>query len=73
MSVRNVFVFRRCSGILLLRADGAHDTFRHSSQIVIWHEGIIKGDLSHAIMAENKGDEVCSREGSSGSKGSCEL
>lgn len=28
---------------LFLRADGTHDGFRHPSEIVIWHEGIIKG------------------------------
>lgn len=38
--------------------------------IVIWHADSIKGgDLSHAIMAENKGDEVCRTKESKRSKG----
>lgn len=55
---------------LFLRADGTHDGFRHPSAIV---KALSKADLSHAIMAENKGEEVCAREGNRGSKASREL
>lgn len=37
------------------------------------HRHYQRRDLSHAIMAENKGDEVYCREGTSGSKDPCEL
>lgn len=42
---------------------------------LVWlaHRHYLRRDLSHAIMAENKGDEVYCREETSGSKGPCEL
>lgn len=70
ISLKSLFVFRRCMSPFILPADSAHGTFPHSfCPIVIWHADAIKGgDLSHAIMAENKGDEVCRTKGKQGIK-----
>lgn len=58
-----LFVLRRCMG-LLLKQTGHVTLFNTLSCPSLASSVYQKGSLSHAIMAENKGDEVlCTKEG----------